>query len=340
MTATALPFTESLSLDAHLVDWYEALPSHFHALTVNEGYSASVSPAVERFVQPFLTIKWRYLNLRILLYRPSPMEAVLHRVPFAELTSDQRLCVRKCLTLSGEMIDSVKRRANEPANQYIAWPSTWYLLQTSMVPLLSLYVFREDVRSQGPHNAPAPQVGFIHSGNAKDQVRQIRDECHKQVQATLQLIKEMELWAVASGKMHDLINHLYQARDQHLRIWNNSEESPMVILGSPEDSAMQQPCMLDSRTAPFNRSTHSNRSEITTTLRLDPAASSTNMNPISNLSQYGGPIQNNTMTNQSDPFTKDWSMYNSITWPNATLESLFDLPDDFQYMGQDTFGMG
>ncbi|OQU96958.1 Fungal Zn2-Cys6 binuclear cluster domain-containing protein [Cladophialophora immunda] len=238
MTSNTVPFSELLSLDAHLVDWYEALPSYFHKLVGMGISTVSDLSDSRRFVQPCLTIRWRYLNLRMLLYRPSLMEAVLHRIPFGGLTSDQRLCVRKCLTLSGETIDSVKTRSSELPNQYIAWPSTWYLLQICMVPLLSLYVFRGDVNDQASQADPAHHLGFRHTGSVKDQVRQIRDECHRQVQTTLRLMKEMEPWAVASGKMHDLITHLYEARDQHLRVWNNNDESPMIVLGSPANSSM------------------------------------------------------------------------------------------------------
>lgn len=345
MTATSLPFTESLSLDAHLVDWYEALPPYFHRLTtMGNATDPELSPAT-RFVQPLLTIKWRYLNLRMLLYRPSLMEAVLHRIPFSGLTSDQRLCIRKCLTLSGETIDSVKTRSSEPPNQYIAWPSTWYLLQICMIPLLSLYVFRDDTSEQGGSSTTSIQHGpFQHSSNASSQVRQIRDECHRQVQLTLGLMKEMEPWAVASGKMHDLIDHLYQARDQHLRVWNNTEESPVLVLGSPENSSTRQSESRNPRAL--------EKSQTSTKINALQAASNTFQNDYamappertgagaaieSHLS--AGPPHNTSM-NQFEQFSRDWSVYNSLAWPNATLESLFDLPDDFQYMDQDPFGVG
>ena len=141
ITAASLPFTESLSLDAQLVDWYEALPTHFHILVGTIDVPSPEPIAWKPFAQPFLTIRWRYLNLRLLLSRPSLMEAILHRIPFSGLTSDLRLCIRKCLTLSGETIDSVKLRPAEPLNQYIAWPSTWYLLQICMVPAPELVRF-------------------------------------------------------------------------------------------------------------------------------------------------------------------------------------------------------
>jgi hypothetical protein len=341
MTANALPFTESLSLDAHLVDWYEALPTYFHQL-VNTSRLPKLDSATKRFVQPLSTIKWRYLNLRMLLYRPSLMEAVLRRIPFSGLTSDQQLCIRKCLTLAGETVDSIRTRASEPPNQFIAWPSTWYLLQISMIPLLSLYVFREDVGDSNFQSVPVQQTPFKYSGNAKEQVRQIRDECHRQVQITLRLMKEMEPWAVASGKMHDLIRHLYEARDQHLRVWNNTDDSPVLVLGSPENTSSRQ-------TDP-GPSTKATTSKPTITKAAAPAsAAQAYYDPagLPNLpvnavvhTHFDGAQPSTSNLNQFEQFSRDWNMYNNFAWPNATLESLFDLPDEFQYMGQDPFDIG
>ncbi len=343
MTATAVPFTESLSLDAHLVDWHESLPNYFHRLVGNEDPATWDASATKRFVQPFTTIKWRYLNLRLLLYRPSLMEAVLHRIPFRGLTSDQRLCIRKCLTLSGETIDSVKLRASQSPNQYIAWPSTWYLLQISMVPLLSLYVFRDDGADRHSQAGPSTQHGSFKYPGGVDQVRQIRDECHKQVQTTLRLMKEMEPWAVASEKMHDLISHLYKARDQHLRVWNNTEESPVLMLGSPDNNPAQQIDHIRSRAPepshPHLRNTIDSRSGPAPPTEYTVGTADENAaNPSTQHQYIGGPYNN--FMNSFEQNSRDWSMYNSFNWPNATLESLFDLPDEFQCISQDPFGGG
>ena len=343
MIATTLPFSESLSLDAHLVDWYEALPTHFHVL-VASGNGTFAGPLSKNFVQPFLTIKWRYLNLRLLLYRPSLMDAILHRIPFSRLTSDQRLCIRKCLTLSGETIDSVRGRSPEPANQYIAWPSTWYLLQISMVPLLSLYVFREDVNDRIAQDANMQHFGFKHSSASdKDQVRQIRDECHRQVRITLQLMKEMEPWAVASGKMHDLVSHLYEARDQHLRVWNNTEESPVLILGSPNDISIPHAEQSRSGARDMARTKPTCEDDFRADIILQPeypATRSTNPSAVPMAHPQSVAAPHNAAMNQFEHFSRDWSMYSGFAWPNATLESLFDVPDEFQYMSQDPFGTG
>ncbi|OAL37997.1 hypothetical protein AYO20_02830 [Fonsecaea nubica] len=343
MASNTVPFAELLSLDAHLVDWYEGLPTYFHKL-VGMGAVMSDSSGSKRFVQPFLTIRWRYLNLRMLLYRPSLMEAVLHRIPFGGLTSDQRLCVRKCLTLSGETIDSVKTRSSESPNQYIAWPSTWYLLQICMIPLLSLYVFRADVGDHGSQAEPAYHLPFRHSGSVKDQVRQIREECHRQVQTTLSLMKEMEPWAVASTKMHGLITHLYEARDQHLRVWNNNDESPMIVLGSPDNSSMQASDAMNARQLQADDANMNNCANPRTVNLLQTegaAVPSTGVNSAVTMTQYSIGVHNNNATmNPTEQFSRDFSIYNSFAWPNATLESLFDLPDDFQYMNQGMFGLG
>jgi hypothetical protein len=339
MTATSLPFTESLSLDAHLVDWYEALPAFFHEQVNNDGYMVTDTPKLTRFAQPCATIKWRYLNLRMLLYRPSLMEAVLHRIPFRGLTSDQRLCVRKCLTLSGELIDSVKKRSSAPPNQYIAWPSTWYLLQTCMVPLLSLYVFREDPGQEGSRHLMNQSTTFSYSANAHNQVLQVREECHKQVQTTIQLMKEMQPWAVASDKMHDLIVHLYQARRQNLRVWNNVEESPVLVMSSPHCSSTAQ--STDFADVQFTQpKPKTSQPSATSASQPHIAVSSNNMMTGATMAQYNVSMQQIPTVIQYEQFSRDWTMYNGFAWPNASLESLFDLPDDFQYTHHGNYDMG
>lgn len=325
MMSTPLPFTDTLSLDAYLVDWYETSPVHLHKPT-----SLLCSSNTTRFVQPFSTIKWRYLTLRTMLYRPSLMEAVLKRIPFSNLTPDQRLCVRKCITLSGEMLESVNVRSSEQPNQYIAWPATWYLLQACMVPLLCLYVFRADgynpdARQDEAHGSRG-RTDFRHPDLITSQVHQIREDSHRQIQTTLRLMKDMEPWAIASKRMHDLISLLYSARDQSLRVWNNSEECPMIVLGSPEIQLSHQSCPSSSRGV---RDSQPNRQNP----RCDTFARVGGIEASDN----GPSASQGLFANQFEQLSKDWSMYNGFAWPNATLETLFDLPDDFQLMDESTY---
>ncbi|KAJ9619123.1 hypothetical protein H2204_012770 [Knufia peltigerae] len=330
-TPTPLSFAELLGLDAHLVDWYEGLPGEFHGLAggvpaFKHTFTGRTEPSISHaFVQPCVTIRWRYLILRITLYRPVLMEAVLRRTPYHQLTPDQRLCIRKCLTLAGELIESARSRTVETPNQYIAWPATWNLLQVCMVPLVCLYTFREDPetasafhRGHGQFRAPAQAI---------DQVRQVREECHRQVQTTLNLMQEMQPWGIASDRMYELINMLYEARHQPLRVWNNDENSPLVVLPPTpvlRAASSSRRCGSGATGARIeNNEQYCPRQE---NENIEAIAFQGSMNPPTGVSAEGA---------------ADMPMYNTIGWPNVTWESLFELPNDFQWPDPETtYDMG
>lgn len=334
LNPNTLPFAELLSLDAHLVDWYEGLPTHFHRLA---GNATQPGPAVHqpdyfnRLTQPCITLRWRYLNLRIMLYRPVLMEAVLHRTPFSALSPDQRLCVRKCLTLSSETIDLARGGSSARPNQFIAWPSTWYLLQVCMLPLLCLYTFRE---GEDSHNPSGITPGVVRTtSRVVEQIRQVQEECHRQINTTLQLMKDMQPWAVASERMHDLISLLYNSRQQPLRVWNNTEESPIVTLGSPgaahssqQRLSSQADVFQPAGAHPAEGDRHTHFSYVDSVML--PPDDAPDHQP-----RYDATLPM-TCANSSEQVSKDWSMFNTFAWPNATWESLFELPDDFQWMNE------
>ncbi|KAI1617148.1 fungal-specific transcription factor domain-containing protein [Exophiala viscosa] len=342
LNPSTLPFAELLSLDAHLVDWYEGLPTHFHRLAGNSiqpGAGVHSSTSFNRLTQPCMTLRWRYLNLRIMLYRPVLMESVLHKTPYSSLTSDQRLCVRKCLTLSGETIDLARGLPASSPNQFIAWPSTWYVLQVCMLPLLCLYTFREgeEIRlgTQISHGPPSSTPWAVRtSSRVLEETRQVLEQCHRQINATLLLMKEMQPWAVASQRMYDLINLLYNARQQPLRVWNNTEESPILTLASPGAQSFQQGRPLQVDVIQPDGTSHPNAERQYSVGHVDIAVP-----PVDTL---GRQPQNDAILSThgqhpSEQLPKDWSMFNTLAWPNATWESLFELPDDFQWMNDGPF---
>ncbi|KAK5039150.1 hypothetical protein LTR13_003406 [Exophiala sideris] len=340
LNPSTLPFAELLSLDAHLVDWYEGLPTQFHQLAGNSiqpGTGGRQSTSFNRLMQPCVTLRWRYLNLRILLYRPVLMEAVLHKTPYSALTSDQRLCVRKCMTLSGETIDLARGLPAASPNQFVAWPSTWYMLQVCMLPLLCLYTFREGedthVGPQNGHGPPNSKPRAVRtSSRVLEEIRQVLEQCHRQINTTLLLMKEMQPWAVASERMYDLISLLYNARRQPLRVWNNTEESAIVTLVSPGAQSLQQGRPLHMDVLRPNATHHPHAEQQYNVSHVNSGVLPPDDVPNSH-PEYDGTLPTNGQ-DSSEQLPKDWSMFNTFAWPNATWESLFELPDDFQWMNE------
>jgi hypothetical protein len=194
ISSQCLGFTETLALDAHLVYWFENLPPFLH----------SPAPCPDWLLQPRSSAKWKYQNLRIMLYRPTLMEATLRRIPFQELHSDQRVCVKKCQSLASQAIENIASEWVQ--NQYSGWPAVWFLFQACTIPLLSLHSFSDDTH---------------HS-----------EDWSQQVLKVIRLFKEMEQWSIAARKTHELVSLLYDAYRKTLASNPNTVESMSAYLSS------------------------------------------------------------------------------------------------------------
>jgi hypothetical protein len=205
ISSQCLEFTETLALDAHLVYWFENLPPFMH----------SPMPCPNWLLQPRLSAKWKYQNLRIILYRPILMEATLRRVAFQELHSDQKVCVRKCQSLASQAIENIASEWMQ--NQYSGWPAVWFLFQACIIPLLSLHGFRDDTQ-------------------------QSEDWC-QQVLKAIRLFKEMEQWSIAAHKTHELVSLLYDAYRESLASNANPLESTSTCMSSASHLDNPQPIL-------------------------------------------------------------------------------------------------
>ncbi|OZJ02364.1 hypothetical protein BZG36_04478 [Bifiguratus adelaidae] len=177
-----LNFSEMLTCDAHLVHWYDNLPSYLKA----------PNPCPPLLQQPRATIKWRFQNLRIILYRSVLLDAALRRVSLRELTPDENVCISKCHAIAKEAIESIASEWTE--NQFSGWPAVWFLFQACIIPILCIYSYRDDTQQL--------------------------DEWNQQVQKSITLFQEMEPWSVAARKTRELVCLLFEAskvtRDQNL----------------------------------------------------------------------------------------------------------------------------
>jgi len=194
-----------------------------------------------------------------------------------------------------------------------------------MVPLVCLYTFRENQDTSPEFHQGYGQ--FRATAVVIDQVRQVREECHRQVQTTLNLMQEMQPWGIASDRMYELIYLLYEARHQPLRVWNNDENSPLVVLPP----------------TPVLKAAGSSRRSCseTTSARLQAGEQYDlrHGNDIAEATGFQGstnaPISN-TVEGEAD-----MSIFTTLGWTNVTWESLFELPNDFQWPDpQSTYDMG
>ena len=205
ISSPSLDFAQTLALDAHLVYWFESLPSFLHA----------PEQCPEWMSQPRLSAKWKYLNLRIILYRPILMEAALRRIPFQQLDTNQKVCVRKCQSLASQAIHDISLEWTK--NQYSGWPAAWHLFQACIIPLLSLYGFKDDLQ----------QI----------------ETWTLQVEKAIQVFEEMQRWSIAARQTHHVVSLLYEAYQRLQRLNDSALEATPGVMASVWPSEDSQPVL-------------------------------------------------------------------------------------------------
>lgn len=128
-TSPEIPYGQMAALDKKLVDWYERLPSLLTNTT--EAPTAFVSTIRQN-------IQWRYLNCRMLLYRPALLSYAVRRTKFSILNPKERHAVLKCCLIAKETITCISD-ANV-ADPTAAWGSVWFIFQAVLIPLVVLFV--------------------------------------------------------------------------------------------------------------------------------------------------------------------------------------------------------
>jgi len=100
-----IPSEDIVQLDTDLVRWWDELPSML---------SKDAEDSIPSFLRvPRQVMKWRYHNLRIILHRPYLLSAALRKVPFSELTAEEKLAVSKCRVVAAKTIEDITYECKE-----------------------------------------------------------------------------------------------------------------------------------------------------------------------------------------------------------------------------------
>jgi hypothetical protein len=143
------------------------------------------------------------------------MEATLRGIPFQELHSDQKICIRKCQSLAGQAIEGIASEWTQ--NQYSGWPAVWFLFQACTIPLLSLYGVNGD--------------------------SQQKEVWNQQVQKAIHLFKEMDQWSIAARQTHGIVSLLYDAYHKSLASNSDALECRSTSTSSARSLVSPQPVM-------------------------------------------------------------------------------------------------
>ncbi|KAH8429297.1 fungal specific transcription factor domain-containing protein [Aspergillus melleus] len=169
--AQAIPVTteEMFHFDQRVQDWYKALPA-----IVNQSHGGLTNIAI---AQAYL--RNRYLNLRILLYRPFLLQLSQSVTARSDTIA---MAIVTCRELSFEAIANIADSVMP--NTVWAWNSTWYLYQACMVPLFIM--------------ATDPQ--HIEAG-----------KCRSKIQDALVAFEALIPWTPAAQRSHSIVKSILEA---------------------------------------------------------------------------------------------------------------------------------
>lgn len=192
--------------DAQLLDWWENLPP---VLKDHEPCSESISTV--RTV-----MRWRYLNQRMLLYRPTLLSYAMRRVPYIALRVEERTSISKCREIAEHSIQNIAATAQ--LNQLCSWNAVWWTFQASLVPLLGLFL-----------NDPTA-----------DDPRASIESCQAQVEAAMTTLTRMQLFGHTAKRSLDALSRMYEAskRGQDLSTSTTTAEPPNTLYPAGRDMPM------------------------------------------------------------------------------------------------------
>ncbi|BCS23200.1 putative C6 transcription factor [Aspergillus puulaauensis] len=208
-------YSEIIHFDTQLVEWYNSLP---YILKDHEPCPESISNTRE-------VMKWRYHVHRILLYRPTLLSYAMRRVPYIALRSEERSAIERCREIAETAISDISAAAKTP--QMVGWNAVWFLFQSTMVPLLGL---------------------FINDSTVTDP-RATTEACQAQVQDALLVFARLQQASPTARKTLDAVSRIFEAskRGSGMVAEVGSNNSANLSPTSREASLIMAPGVLPSQ---------------------------------------------------------------------------------------------
>lgn len=132
-------------------------------------------------------MKWRYLNQRMLLYRPTLLSYAMRRVPYIALRSEERTAIERCRAISEATIHDIASTAQ--SHQMSGWNAVWLLFQATMVPLVGLFL----------------------NDNTTCDSRATHEACMAQVEMAMLTLARLQAWSPTAKKTLDAVSRIVEA---------------------------------------------------------------------------------------------------------------------------------
>jgi len=178
--------------DRQLVEWHDNLPFILR----------STEPCPESIYTARSVMKWRYQNLRIVLYRPVLLN-LANRGNEGSASQEELESVAKCRAIARETIEDIAHEWTP--NQMLGWNGVWFLYQAVMIPLVTM---------------------FWESWNTQ-QVR----ECQAQIEVVLEAFEGMADWSLAARRSREVVAKMYEASKRPSTRQPSPRLGPAVVNG-------------------------------------------------------------------------------------------------------------
>ncbi|KAF1947462.1 hypothetical protein EJ02DRAFT_429894 [Clathrospora elynae] len=199
-----LSSAETASYDAHILKWYEELPSIL---------SNPEEPCPEFLRRIRLVMKWRFQNIRIILHRPILLTTALRGSPWISLNAEEKVAVGKCRFLASKTIEEISQECMP--DLISGWNAVWFCFQACMVPLVSLF-----------------------SDNS------IPEEVEKwkaSIETALAFFETVKDWSIAAKRSGDAVTRLYAAYKTHAStLTQHPQQATILPITQPRPTQYQQ----------------------------------------------------------------------------------------------------
>lgn len=192
-----------MSLDTRLVAWHDNLP----------GILRSTEPCPESIYTARCVMKWRYQNLRIVLYRPVLLNLANRGAQGGQPSNEDLAAVDTCRAIAKQTIEDISR--DWTPSQMLGWNAVWFLYQASMIPLVSM---------------------FWESWNT-----QLVRECQQQIEIVIEAMDGLADWSLAARRSREVVSKMYEASKRPLTRQASPKLGPQVAANGNGMSEHLQP---------------------------------------------------------------------------------------------------
>lgn len=149
-------------------------------------------------------MKWRYQNLRIVLYRPVLLNLANRGSEGVVASQEELEAISKCRAVAKQTIEDIAREWTP--NQMLGWNGVWFMYQASMIPLVTM---------------------FWESWNTE----QVRD-CQAQIEIVLEAFEGLADWSLAARRSREVLSKMYEASKRPLTRQTSPRLGPVMINGN------------------------------------------------------------------------------------------------------------